>query len=139
MDKYLKAFQAAAQKKDSFSLAPNALLVEVVDVYKEYEQANSASSIIIADTAGNVNNADALKPAFARVLQAGDEAAAKPGDYILVGKNSIGSFSYFGKLKAYGEFNFGLTMDDEILMLWNGREGFDEYFDALMGELTNER
>jgi len=147
---YLEAFKKTkADAVDSYQLHGDHLLVEKLDQREMLPK----SAIEIVDGGRQINTMSASKPVFARVLLVGEgyydededgketitPCDVEEGDIILVGQNSIGQFSSFGKLNTYGKLEIGITRATEIMLKWRGSEGFDEFFKVLLDSVENSK
>lgn len=149
MSKYLKALEhAASEGKSNYQLVGDCLIVEVL---KDEEFKTKSGLILASGTKAQINGIDANKPLWARVLMVGEgyydtdedgnqtevPLETKPGDVILIGKQSIEYFSVFGRLPNYGDTQLGLVRDGEVRMRFRGQEGFDKFFELANSQLTS--
>lgn len=123
MSKYLTSFQRA---KKNFNLIGDCILVEELPK----EETKSAGGLILSSTQTNEE-----APKLVRVLainenldpESGEETLeVKPGDLALVGDMSVKWYGTFaGQVFIDGQ-RVGLSRESEILLLFNGQEGYDK-------------
>lgn len=139
--KHLEAYKAA---RPYIKLTGNYLIVERVEV----GEIKTASGLIASIDPGNqMNTISASMPLMVHVLAVGEgylgedgseaELDTKPGDILMVGKNSVKWFPTL-PLNGYSADSVGITSEAETQIRWSGVDGYERYHRALSGTFEKE-